>query len=127
MTLKSCIPIIPSGNLEQSLKLWQTGLGFDVRPFSHAAGRMTGCMLTNGHLTFMLNIRAGTPEKSDDYEGIRLYWAPDDLDAMRATLVNLGFDVSAIVERDYGRTEFFLTDDDGVSHCFGVDSTLRKG
>jgi len=23
-------------------------------------------------------------------------------------------------DREYGQTEFFLTDDDGYSHCFGV-------
>lgn len=35
-------------------------------------------------------------------------------------LIGLGFAASDIRERDYGRTEFFLTDDDGYSHCFGV-------
>lgn len=27
---------------------------------------------------------------------------------------------SDIVEREYRQTEFFVTDDDGYSHCFGV-------
>jgi hypothetical protein len=35
-------------------------------------------------------------------------------------LRNLGFDVSELEDRDYGQTEFFLTDVDGFSHCFGV-------
>jgi hypothetical protein len=35
-------------------------------------------------------------------------------------LKQLGFEVSEIEERDYGQTEFFVTDDDGHSHCFGV-------
>ena len=25
-----------------------------------------------------------------------------------------------IADRDYGQTEFFVTDDDGYTHCFGV-------
>ena len=39
---------------------------------------------------------------------------------MRARLQTLGFVASEITERDYGQTEFFVTDDDGHSHCFGV-------
>jgi hypothetical protein len=39
---------------------------------------------------------------------------------MREHLIQLGFAVSDICERDYGQTEFFLIDDDGNSHCFGV-------
>jgi hypothetical protein len=41
---------------------------------------------------------------------------------MRERLLHLGYPVSEIVERDYGQTEFFVTDDDGYSHCFGVES-----
>src|SRR6059036_3861675 len=32
----------------------------------------------------MLNQRAGTPVKPEDYEGIRLYWAPKDTQNHRA-------------------------------------------
>jgi hypothetical protein len=122
MTLRSCIPIIPSMDLEKSLRLWRDGLGFEVRPFSHQDGRLTGCMLSNGELMFMLNIRAGSPDRPANYEGIRLYWAPDDLQALWTKLRSLGFAVSEITQRDYGQTEFFLVDDDGFDHCFGVST-----
>ena len=78
------------------------------------------CMLRKDDLCFMLNQRAGTPVKPEDYEGIRLYWAPKDIDKTRERLKSLGYDVSELENRDYGQTEFFLTDDDGYSHCFGV-------
>jgi hypothetical protein len=123
MTLRSCVPIIPSMDLEKSLKLWRDGLGFEVQPFAYQENRLTGCMLSNGHLMFMLNIRAGIPEKPHEYEGIRLYWAPEHLQDLWSKLKALGFDVSEITKRDYGQTEFFLVDDDGFSHCFGVAST----
>jgi len=29
MTFESCIPVIPSVNLEKSLRLWVDGLGFE--------------------------------------------------------------------------------------------------
>jgi hypothetical protein len=37
-------------------------------------------------------------------------------------LKQLGFEVSDIVDREYGQTEFYLTDEDGYSHCFGVST-----
>jgi hypothetical protein len=40
-------------------------------------------------------------------------------------LVRLGYEVSELVDRDYGQTEFFLTDDDGYSHCFGVPTRAQ--
>jgi hypothetical protein len=46
--------------------------------------------------------------------------------ALRERLLQLGYSVSEIVDRDYGQTEFFVTDDDGYSHCFGV-STNKNG
>ena len=58
--------------------------------------------------------------KPQDYEGIRLYWAPKDIHKTRERLKSLGYGVSELEHRDYGQTEFVLTDDDGYSHCFGV-------
>jgi hypothetical protein len=51
-----------------------------------------------------------------------LYWAPSDIHATRERLKQLGYAVSDIEERDFGQTEFFVKDDDGFSHCFGVDT-----
>lgn len=121
MALGSCIPIIPSADLEKSLRLWVDGLGFKVEmPMRDEEGKLVFCMLHQGPLHFMLNQRAGSPDKPGDYEGIRLYWAPDDLKATRQHLLDLGYAVSEIVIRDYGQAEFFLIDVDGFTHCFGV-------
>jgi hypothetical protein len=68
----------------------------------------------------MLNQRAGTPVKPEDYEGIRLYWAAKDIHETRERLKSLGYGVSELEHRDYRQTGFVLTDDDGDSHCFGV-------
>jgi hypothetical protein len=83
-------------------------------------GRLIGCMVHNHRLYFWLNQRAGSPTKPEDYEGIRLYWTPRDIHALRSHLEGLGYSVSEIADRDYGQTEFFVTDADGYSHCFGV-------
>mgnify|MGYP000564799555 CR=1 FL=1 len=120
MAVKSCIPVIPSADLEKSVRLWMDGLGFEIDTEMRVEGKLIFCMLRQGDLCFMLNQRAGTPVKPDDYEGIRLYWNPSGLHETRERLIQLGFVVSDICERDYGQTEFFLTDDDGYSHCFGV-------
>lgn len=120
MSIESCIPVIPSADLDKSLRLWVDGLGFSVESEIREDGKRVFCMLRKGDLLFMLNRRAGTPVKPKDYEGIRLYWAPADLLETHQRLSALGYDVSKPKDRDYGQTEFFLTDDDGYSHCFGV-------
>jgi len=123
MSVNSCIPVIPSANLEKSLRLWVDGFGFEVDTEMRSEDRLIFCMLHKGNLTFMLNQRAGTSVKPDTYEGIRLYWNPINIHETRDRLIQLGYVVSEISERDYGQTEFFLTDDDGYSHCFGVPTT----
>jgi catechol 2,3-dioxygenase-like lactoylglutathione lyase family enzyme len=126
MLVQSCIPVIPSADLEKSLRFWVDGLGLSMDRPMRQEGRLVGCMVHNDRLSFWLNQRAGSPSKPEDFEGIRLYWAPADLEALRDRLLQHGFAASEIEDRDYGQTEFFVTDDDGHSHCFGV-ATPRSG
>ena len=126
MVVNSCIPVIPSADLEKSLRFWVDGLGMSMDRAIRQDGRLVGCMVHNEKLRFWLNQRAGSPAGPETYEGIRLYWAPDDIRALRERLLELGYAVSELVDRDYGQTEFFVTDDDGHSHCFGV-ATGRNG
>jgi hypothetical protein len=118
--VESCIPIIPRARLEKSLRLWVDGLGLSVSSEMREGDRLIFCMLRKDDLWFMLNQRAGAAVKPEDYEGIRLYWGPKDIHKTRQRLKSLGYTVSELEYRDYGQTEFFLTDDDGYSHCFGV-------
>jgi hypothetical protein len=118
--IRSCIPVIPSADLQNSLRFWVDGLGLTMDRVMRHDGRLVGCMVHNKHVSFWLNQRDGSVIKPENHEGIRLYWAPGNLPQMRARLSGLGFAVSEISERDYGQTEFFVTDDDGYSHCFGV-------
>ena len=121
MTVESCIPVIPSADLEKSLRFWVEGLGLRVDRQMRREDKLIGCMVHDGqHLYFWLNQRAGTQMKPENYEGIRLYWAPSDIQEVRERLKQLGYAVSDVAEREYGQTEFFVTDDDGFSHCFGV-------
>ena len=120
MSLQSCIPVIPSADLEKTVHFWVDGLGFSIISEMRKNDKLTFCMLRKDDQYFMLNRRAGTPLKPKDYEGIRLYWAPRDIFYIRERLKSLGYRVSELANRNYGQTEFFLTDDDGYSHCFGV-------
>jgi len=126
MSVQSCIPVIPSADLEKSLRLWGDGLGFSTSSEMRQDNKLIFCMLRNNDMYFMLNQRAGTPVTPQEYEGIRLYWAPQDLHATREHLQRLGYVVSELEHRDYGQTEFFLTDDDGYSHCFGVPTQTES-
>jgi catechol 2,3-dioxygenase-like lactoylglutathione lyase family enzyme len=120
MPVESCVPVIPSADLEKSLRFWVEGLGFVVSQEMREGNQLIGCMVGKKNLAFWLNRRAGSPIKPEDYNGISLYWAPSDIRETREHLKRLGFEVSEIVVRNYGQTEFFLTDDDGFTHCFGV-------
>ena len=125
MLVESCIPVIPSADLQKSLRFWVDGLGLSMDRAMRKDGRLVGCMVHNERLYFWLNQRAGTPIKPENYHGIQLYWAPADLEALRERLLKHGYPVSEIVKRDYGQTEFSVTDDDGYSHCFGVATEAR--
>jgi catechol 2,3-dioxygenase-like lactoylglutathione lyase family enzyme len=125
MLVESCIPVIPSADLEKSLRFWVDGLGLTMDRAMRQDGRLVGCMVHNERLYFWLNQRAGSPIKPENYEGIRLYWAPGDIKALRERLLQLGYSVSEIVDRDYGQTEFFVTDDDGYTHCFRVATNMN--
>lgn len=126
MELQSCIPVIPSADLEKSLRFWVDGLGLTMDRAMRQDGKLVGCMVHNERLYFWLNQRVGTPTKIENYEGIRLYWSPSDIHALQKRLQRLGWAVSEIENRDYGQTEFFVTDSDGYSHCFGV-ATNKAG
>ena len=117
MIIKSCIPIIPSADLEKSLRFWVDALGLTADQEMRQEGRLVGCMVHNEHTYFWLNQRAGEPIP-EAYHGIAT--GPRPTCMKRGAFKQLGYEVSEIVERDYGQTEFFLTDVDGYSHCFGV-------
>jgi catechol 2,3-dioxygenase-like lactoylglutathione lyase family enzyme len=121
MTVNGCIPVVPSADLERSLRFWRDGLGFTETWWeARSEEKLIGCGIRKDRMSFMLNRRAGSPAKPENYEGVRFYWAPHNLHALREHLAQLGYAVSDIEARDYGQTEFFLTDDDGFEHCFGV-------
>jgi hypothetical protein len=120
MPVESCIPVIPSANLEKSLRLWVDCLEFSISSEMRRNGKLIFSMLQKDKLWFMLNQRVGTPEKPDNYEGVRFYWGPGDIHQTRERLKSFGYKVSELEDREYGQTEFFLVDDDGYSHCFGV-------
>ena len=120
MLVKACIPVIPSSDLEKSLRFWVEGLGLTMDRPMRQDGRLIGCMVQNGQVQFWLNQRDGDPTRPENHEGLRLYWTPANIRALRERLQKLGFVVSELSDRDYGQTEFFVTDDDGYSHCFGV-------
>jgi hypothetical protein len=63
MPAESCIPIIPSANLEKSLRLWVDGLGFSRSSEIRKDDTLIFCMLRKDELCFMLNQRAWTPVK----------------------------------------------------------------
>ena len=52
MPVESCIPIIPSANLEKSLRLWVDGLGFSMSSEMRKDDKLIFCMLRKDELCF---------------------------------------------------------------------------
>jgi catechol 2,3-dioxygenase-like lactoylglutathione lyase family enzyme len=119
MIVNYCMSVIPSADLEKSLRFWVEGLGLTADREMWHEGKLVGCMVQHEAMFFWLNQRSAGPIPSE-YEGVRFYWTPKDLPAAHKHLQQLGYAVSAIEARNYGQTEFFMTDDDGYSHCFGM-------
>jgi len=63
----SCIPVIPSADLDRSLQLWMDGLGFSVSEEMRKDGKLIFCMLRKDNLYFMLNLRSGNPAKPENW------------------------------------------------------------
>ena len=120
MPVSSCIPIIPSANLEKSLRLWVDGFGFSMSSEMHEDDKLIFCMLRKDDLSFMLNQRMGTLSSRMTTRAFVSTGAKGYTRNQRAIKEFWGYDVSELEHREYGQTEFVLTDDDGYSHCFGV-------
>jgi lactoylglutathione lyase len=103
MAVESCIPVIPSADLEKSLRLWVEGFGFSMSSEMRHRDKLIFCMLQKDNLWFMLNQSAGNPVKPKDYEGIRLYWAPKDIRETRERLKSLEYGVSEVEDRKFPR------------------------
>jgi hypothetical protein len=46
----SCMPVIPSADLEKSLRFWVEGLGLTMDRAMRQDGRLIGCMVHDEHL-----------------------------------------------------------------------------
>ena len=52
MLVDSCIPVIPSADLEKSLRFWVDGLGLSMDRAMRQDGRLVGCMVHNERLYY---------------------------------------------------------------------------
>jgi hypothetical protein len=62
--IESCMPVIPSADLEKSLRFWVEGLGLTMDQPMRQEGKLIGCMVHNKHLYFWLNQCFGVPSDS---------------------------------------------------------------
>jgi hypothetical protein len=49
IAVESCIPVIPSADLEKSLRLWVDGLEFSISSEMRKDGKLINCMLRKGN------------------------------------------------------------------------------
>jgi hypothetical protein len=61
MPVDSCIPVIPSANLEKSLRSWVDGLGLSMDRAMRQDGRLVGCMVHNERLPHTVEVAGSNP------------------------------------------------------------------
>lgn len=90
-------------------------LGFLMNSEMRKDDKLIFCMLRKDDLCFMLNQRSGTPVKPEDYQGIRLYWAPKDIHKTRERLQSLGVSKSTSRYFPHGaQLDYFRIDNPGA-------------
>lgn len=123
MTAIKLVPSLGVADLARSLDFYRTFFGFEVLDSYEEEGRMAWCWLRAGGAELMLQ------QLSADQQ-IRLapaigqswsiYLRVDDIDSLRARLMQGGFPTSAISETPYGTREFSAEDLDGYELWISV-------
>ncbi len=124
MQLKSLIPMLNVANVEKSIAFYQDALDFDVLNHDEHDGRLQWAMVKSGNTELMFahcDASQGIliPAKKED---LVLYFYPDDVDALHASLKDKGYPVSDLRVAFYGMKECDLTDPDGYQLSFGQET-----
>jgi hypothetical protein len=90
MLVQSCIPVVPSSDLEKSPRIWVDGLGLSMHNPMRKGDRLVGCMVHNEHM-FLAQSARWYAHEIGNLRGPSLVLGPERHScATRATLA-IGF------------------------------------
>jgi uncharacterized glyoxalase superfamily protein PhnB len=123
--LKDLIPILICQDVQKSIVFYCHILGFEVVHRMDDVGKTGWASLLNGDVQIMLGSAGYLPEpkKTDGkYPQVQYYLYPEEIVAMRDSIIAKNYPVSDLAVRFYGMKEFELTDPDGHMIIFGQET-----
>ena len=123
--LKDLIPILICEDVQQSIRFYVDVLDFKVVNEMKDVGRTGWASLQNGSASVMLGSPHYIPEtpKTDGkhQQGVH-YFYPEDVVALRDSVLTKGYQVSDLRVAFYGMKEFDVVDPDGHVLWFGQET-----
>jgi uncharacterized glyoxalase superfamily protein PhnB len=121
MQLKNLVPMLSVVDVERSLTFYQEALQFEVLHRYEENGHVQWACVKSGETALMF-ARCEVAQSVLPLarkEDLVLYFYPDDVESLHATLQAKGYGVSALRHTFYGMKECLLTDPDGYHLSFG--------
>jgi len=123
--LNDLIPILICEDVQKSIDFYCRILDFEVADRMDDVGRTGWASLRNGRVQLMLGSPTYLPEpkKTDGkYPQAVYYFYPEDVAALRDSIIAKGGEVSELQVRFYGMKEFEMLDPDGHMLLFGQET-----
>ena len=121
MQLRNLIPMLSVVDVERTLTFYQDALQFEVLHRYEENGHVQWACVKSGETELMF-ARCDVAQSVLPLarkEDLVLYFYPDDVESLHATLQAKGYRVSALRQTFYGMKECLLTDPDGYHLSFG--------
>lgn len=120
MKLANLVPILSVTDTTRTLEFYRDALNFEVKNTFEPDGKLVWAFLKAGEVELMVEER--TSENTQPRKDTSLYFYPDDIEALHASLKTRGYPVSDSRVTFYGMKEFDLEDPDGYHLCFGQET-----
>ncbi len=123
--LNDLIPILICEDVQKSIDFYCRILDFEVADRMDDVGKTGWACLRNGRVQLMLGSPTYLPEpkKTDGkYPQAVYYFYPEDVAALRDSIIAKNEEVSELQVRFYGMKEFEMLDPDGHMLLFGQDT-----
>lgn len=123
--LSDLIPTLVCEDVQGAIVFYCEIVGFEVANRMDYVGRTGWASLVNGKARIMLASPTYLPEArktQGKYPQALYYFYPEDVEALRESIIAKNYPVSDLVVRIYGMKEFELTDPDGHMLVFGQET-----
>ena len=123
--LKDLVPMLLCDDVQESLAFYTEVLGFEAVTRMDEIGKSGWASIRNGTVQLMLASPAHMPppvKVEGKYSQLIFYFYPDDVVALRESIIAKGYAVSDMRVAFYGMKEFDMSDPSGHVLWFGQET-----